>query len=269
MTRWKWFWVRLGAAIAAAILIYIVHGYGSRYCFAMKAANYAREAKDKVAPIDCLEFWLNRYQSMLAGLLAAGVALIVARPVFRALRETNRQTSVAIRGIEEAYARELELEFAQLASYRQMESELYGYVEAYDEVLAEAQLYATTYSNNFNAKLQEVAAYLRDIAALFARYPDGSPLSVRRKEFLRAANASKAACDRVLTAFRNETFGPAVEHGEPEMDAAQIRAARVAAPKAHERALENYKRLTGLLRSETRTQWARVRQLQRMARGEA
>lgn len=268
MKRWHWAVIGIAVATAAAGLIYIAHRYGTRYCFALKAVNYAREAKDKVAPIDCLEFWLNRYQSVLAGFLAAGVALIVARPVFRQLREMNRQSAVAIRGVEEAYARELEAEYTKLSSYREIFNKLNDVVDAYDEAVIHAQEHGVTYNNNFVDHLRECGAYLRDISAMFVRYPDGSSLSTARKDFLRAANAYRSACDKALTAFRNETFGADVEEGEEEMNSAQVAAARAAIAPARTKALKEYGVLLGRLKSETRTQWARVRHLQRMARGE-
>lgn len=268
MKRWHWFAIGVVGTTALLVLGYLAHRYGTRYCLALKAGNLAKEAKDKVAPIDCIEFWLNRYQGLLAGALAAGVALIVARPVFRQLREMNRQSAVAIRGVEEGYARELEAESVRLATFRDVHSRLKSVVDGFDEAMAEAERFAPDYSNNFAGQLRDYGAYLREISSMFARYPDGSPTSIARKEFLRAANTYRSTCERVLTGFRNGTFGPDVDMGEEVLTPDQTMAARDAADKTSTRALKNHGILIGKLRSETRTQWARVRHLQKMARGE-
>lgn len=40
----------------------------------------------------CLEYWLNRYQTLIAGLVALSAAYIAVRPVWRQLAEMQRQT---------------------------------------------------------------------------------------------------------------------------------------------------------------------------------
>lgn len=217
----------------------------------------------------CAEFWFNRYQTLLAAIIGAGVALVVVRPVFSQLREMNRQSAVAIRGIEESYARELEAELEKLAAFRSIEKQLSGFLEGYDDAIEGAQVYGVEFNNNYVDALKAAGEFFREISAMFARYPDGSFLSLRRREFLRAANAYRSTCDKVLTGFRNETFGPDFEAGEPEMTTEEVSNAREAATAARLKALDAYRALTGRLRSEIRAQWARVRHLQRIARGES
>jgi hypothetical protein len=77
MTRRRW--IALAALAACALVTgYCAWRYGTRYCAALKTANLLKEAKDRV-PLDCGEFWLNRYQTAYVGVLSVVAALGAAR----------------------------------------------------------------------------------------------------------------------------------------------------------------------------------------------
>lgn len=86
-------------SLAAIIAIgYFARRYGAAYCLDLKAANLAKEVRDRT-PIDCAEFWFNRYQSAWSQITAAAVALFAAWLAWRAVQAQiaaqNRATHLA------------------------------------------------------------------------------------------------------------------------------------------------------------------------------
>lgn len=94
--------------MAGAVALAIANDITAPIC---KAAAEA-VPKDKF-DFGCLEYWVNRYQSALAAALSIAVALLVARPAFKQLVESNRQTSASARAMLmqkiETYTDELRL----------------------------------------------------------------------------------------------------------------------------------------------------------------
>lgn len=95
------FAVVIGGAVALAI----ANDITAPIC---KAAAEA-VPKDKF-DFGCVEFWLNRYQTLLSAGVAAAVALIVVRPVLKQLREMTRQSAKGAKEIAENLAHALEHE---------------------------------------------------------------------------------------------------------------------------------------------------------------
>ena len=60
--------------------------------------------KDYKSAPPCLEFWINRYQTVLAAAIAFVTAVIAARPVYHQLREQRRQSN---RILYEQYDRQI------------------------------------------------------------------------------------------------------------------------------------------------------------------
>lgn len=114
-TRWRMTpgkWVAAGAiAIALVILYFVAADYGARYCTALKTANLLRDANTKIVPLDCREFWLNRYQGLIGNGVTAAVAAATLIWAARTWIESSRQSSVAVRDMIERkianYAEEL------------------------------------------------------------------------------------------------------------------------------------------------------------------
>lgn len=79
-----------------------------------------RIAMKNAGGVGCFEFWLNRYQSLAAAILATGVALYVVRPAFRQLEEMSRQTSKGAKEIAEAFAVSVDEEIEALDEMRRV-----------------------------------------------------------------------------------------------------------------------------------------------------
>ncbi|MGF7053968.1 hypothetical protein GGC47_003156 [Bosea sp. OAE752] len=101
------FAVVIGAAVAAAIASDAV----APLC---EAAKIKSAAPEKIE-FGCFEFWLNRYQTVLAAFLGAAVALIVVRPVFLQLREMAKQTAVSAKTLTQEFAEGIDSEIDALA----------------------------------------------------------------------------------------------------------------------------------------------------------
>jgi hypothetical protein len=95
-------WSLVGFFVVAATLPFaaFVHDFVFDRCGPTILAEVAKEKPS----FGCFEFWLNRYQTMLAALIGAAVAIVVVRPVFVQLREMSRQTSKGAKEIAESFA---------------------------------------------------------------------------------------------------------------------------------------------------------------------
>lgn len=97
MVRWNWPLICFFAAISAILVVGIFLPPEDRICSAVLQAEVAKQANTPV--FGCLEFWLNRYQTLLSALLALGAA-------GASIYFLRRQISQADRQEEERYARE-------------------------------------------------------------------------------------------------------------------------------------------------------------------
>lgn len=197
------------AALAALAGAWFAYRYGARYCMAMKAANLARDAKDKIAPLDCAEFWFNRYQSAWSSIVSAGVALFAAILAWRSVR---RQISLQeddhirqeIRAIE-AEIRERENYVAQLDRALKTAGDVAGAVHAFgrsDEPFIEALTHLD------NRSVQVRPFYLNELLPNLDREIYRLPLVARG---IRQAGANRSEVDAELGNILNKiitSIGP-------------------------------------------------------------
>lgn len=97
-------------ALIAVLLI------GSTLLLEAKAACAPPGIKEAV--YGCLEYWINRYQTLIAAVMGAAVALIVVRPVFAQLREMARQSSKGAKELAESFAAAVDDEVSALKEIR-------------------------------------------------------------------------------------------------------------------------------------------------------
>lgn len=194
------FAVVIGGAVALAI----ANDITAPLC---EAAKIKSMAPDKIE-FGCVEFWLNRYQSLIGNFVAAAVAGATVYWAARQLLSVNRQTSIAaatalrsiIREMEEDQRRfgEMIRTFSPLMDGAKWptESDLHNVadvVAACDRIYSiweaclpahkECEALAIRYSGSkIAAHCTEAAAYLRSMRRLVKRYLDEYPDGERALE---------------------------------------------------------------------------------------
>lgn len=99
MNKRQWIAIAIVGVLALIAIGWSAHGYGARYCIDLKAANILKDVKDRT-PIDCAEFWLNRYQTTFqttASLAVGVVGLVLVLQQLSKLTDQNKIQSDALR----------------------------------------------------------------------------------------------------------------------------------------------------------------------------
>lgn len=108
------FLVIMFVAVSALIIAEVERGA----CYPNSLQYWSSE--QKVPLFACWEFWLNRYQTILAALIGAAVALTVVFPVFMQLGEMIRQNSANARAVTREIIEDLVAEmrlYLEIRSY--------------------------------------------------------------------------------------------------------------------------------------------------------
>jgi hypothetical protein len=80
----------------------------------------------------CLEFWLNHYQSLGAGILALGAAWLATKPVYKQLSEMVRQSAASAIPNFRVVAREIEDEMGEMKAIDRRLESLTSLLDDYD-----------------------------------------------------------------------------------------------------------------------------------------
>lgn len=116
-------------AVGAAIAIAIANDITQPLCRSFQLAT----SKTDKPYLGCLDFWFERYQTLLAALIGAAVALFVVRPVFQQLSIMNRQSAAQLRALAEQRARELEAERESLHPVAKIIGQARSFCDLYDQ----------------------------------------------------------------------------------------------------------------------------------------
>lgn len=167
------FMVVMGGAVAVAIASDIAEPL-------CRAEEIRKIAPDKIY-FGCLEFWIQRYKEVISAVIAAIVAFIVVQPVYRQLRETQRQTSAAAQNVIHGLIIQVDEELSLLDRI-EIQSRSLGYVvdnpnptvlSGLSDGEREFGMLAITFDNT-----------LAMIARIGERRNDGEVNQSRRVEFL-------------------------------------------------------------------------------------
>jgi hypothetical protein len=208
---------------------------------------------------ECIEFWLERYQTLLGAAAAIGAALIAAAPVKRQLKEMSRQSATSARLALVDTARALEEEYDRLG--RDSHSRRTWVIEAFEEAThrpgAEVQ-WLNSLANVINDGVS-----LRDyLDRMERRYPEPGRLPQARTDANAALGRLSAALYELDNAFRNAT---GVVDPEEELSSEGIQSALTEAGAAAALWLIRRNRLNSALLDETALVWSRIRELERYA----
>lgn len=253
------FAVVIGGAVALAIASDIA----APLCDAAKIKSVA---PDKIE-FGCLEFWLNRYQTMLAAFMGAGIALFVVRPVFSQLKEMAKQSAASAKSLVEQLATEVDEEIDALvrADNGAFGLSLYFYDFEVDEWdwdphfdYSNAQALAREFREELTVSRRNARRHLgdndiRSARAEFLRHANGFEMFVARYRGVASANA-----ERAVSSVQGQANAKA-----------RLKAAGDKATKSFEQLNEANERLSNLLSAVSEAKWRAVRELEQRAQDPA
>lgn len=244
------FAVVIGSAVALAI----AHDIAAPIC---KAASEATP-KDKF-DFGCFEFFLNRYQTLFAAFVGAGVALFVVRPVFQQLKEMAKQSSKGAKEIAEAFAVAVDEEIAAL-----------------QEIMHTAG-WCNMMLHNFDMLRSNVKKTLRDDIVLQIDAIREKLAPVERNQRRQIADTAVVELRKAYIANTRELMTAArhysvqmsivVTSDQPNVRIRPIEHIRSVGKARFSRLPTLTDELTELLEKVSEAKWAQVRELERKAQG--
>jgi hypothetical protein len=111
--------------------IVVVWGWSTASSGLCDLAIQTASLEQKPVP-SCLEFWLNRYQSLGAGILALGAAWLATKPVYKQLSEMVRQSAASAIPNFRVVAREIEDEMGEMKAIDRRLESLTSLLDDYD-----------------------------------------------------------------------------------------------------------------------------------------
>ncbi|MGY4254590.1 hypothetical protein ACVI1L_001658 [Bradyrhizobium sp. USDA 4516] len=220
-------------------------------------------------PVFADRFWvgLEKWQTLLAALLALAAAYFAAAPVYRQLREQRRQSAAAavtmiVRSAEALEAERDRVKLARDGLYR-LPSLLFEYDNG-----SLHDIYAS-WPNAAFEQIEICDAALRDMQRYSNRHPEPSSTQQARLDAIAALQSVRSSVADLVTIMRQNTSGLAYEDGEvdiPEDEHDQRRSLMDANFGKWGGAVTH---LDELLSSEIADIWRRIRQLERIAIGVA
>lgn len=197
------------AAILSAILGF---SYGATFSGACEAI--------KDAPVGCAEWWLSRYQTLIAVAGAIFAAWLGAQPVLRQLRLSSLQTAATLQQVYTTRERLLEAEFRpELAALEKLSTDLNWYLQS-DE--GRGTMTHWVWDKGQEVERMGVRLLQRQMKNL-----DGDNMAIARRELV-------GKVDRLGTCMRNynATVGADdPENGSTEEDMASALEAELRAEK--------------------------------------
>lgn len=224
----------------------------------------AMAAAEKAAG-GCLEFWLNRYQTLAAGVLALLAAGIAVRPVYRQLGEMTRQSAAGAIPNLRVIATELEQEMpAMKLADRQL--------EAIDDIVEQYDTYDfndiyQTWPDQVSRLAEQVFTAWQILSNRRDRDPSSNVLADSRLEGVICFKHLIDVLADFSYAFKEQTSGPDYELGEPDLDRDEVIRRRAAVISGRQRWINWYQEYIEIALSERRTAWSRVRDMERVAVG--
>lgn len=218
-------------------------------------------------PIFADSVWigLEKWQTLLAALLALAAAYFAAAPVYRQLREQRRQSAA---GAVTMIAKSAETLEAELDRVRKAANDLYrlpGLLFEYDN-RSWHDIYAS-WPNTAFEQMEICDAALRDMQRYTNRHSAPSPTQQARLDAIATLQSVRSSLVDLVTIMRQSTSGLHYEDGDediPDNEHDQRRSLIDANLEKWRRAVAH---LDDLLSGEISDVWRRIRQLERIAIG--
>lgn len=246
-------------AMAGAVALAVANDVTKPVC------ELAKSASGK-AFVGCLEFWVERYQTLFAAAVSVGVALYVVRPVFQQLRAMNAQSAVGAKQIAESFAAAID---AEIAALQEIETGFW-FVESYlgDFVKPAARAGIIT-----KEEAEEATKVIRDIdnAVSVIKTADRQQLAEvtindTRRVFLEATAEHRRKCVAITTRIASWSTRAVDEVKQKQRDETLARRLEEAG-KTHEEFESKCSSLRKALEALSRQKWADVRRFEKAAQG--
>jgi len=220
-------------------------------------------------PIFADSVWtaLEKWQTLLAALLALVAAYFAAAPVYRQLKEQRRQSAAAAVTMIVKSAETLEVERDRVKKARDDLYRLPSLLFDYDN-LSLHDIYAS-WPNAAFEQMEICDAALRDMQRYSNRHPEPSSTQQARLDAIVALQSTRSSLVDLVTIMRQTTSGLSYEDGEvdiPDDEHDQRRSLMDANLDKWGRAATH---LDEMLSSEITYVWRRIRHLERIAIGVA
>jgi len=234
--------------------------WGAEVCGGAKV----KEALLADGRMGCVEYWFNRYQTILTGFAALLAAWMASLPVRGQLKEMSRQSAASARPamIELAKALEEEREYIAEAMF-----DLIGVnrlQREYDDRASWPEIYSEWSDRCWNlvGRCRDVDEFL---SAISRRNPEATALNSTRAELVKSIGALRNALRDLGEAFQLQTTGPDYEVGEEDISKAESDRRRRTVEIAYKAWMDQSRGMLRLLSTEITEAWTRVRQMERYA----
>lgn len=194
--------------VGGAVALAIASDVAAPACRAAKAAIGLAKDFD----FGCVEFWLNRYQGLMAAFIGGGVALYVVRPVYRQLRTMNRQTAGQLMDQAERLARELEAEREILRTFKTMSLSFRNLWQCYKN--DNPHIAHSGWSEQFEPALDLLRTINRSVVSAEIRSKEDDPEAIARTKFIDCLTILETAAWRLNTCLISQTSGLDPSEGE-------------------------------------------------------
>jgi hypothetical protein len=218
-------------------------------------------------PIFADSFWtgLEKWQTLLAALLALAAAYIAAAPVFRQLKEQRRQSAAAAVTMIAKSAESLEAERDRVRKARDDLYRLPGLLFELDN-RSWQEIYAS-WPNAAFGQMEICDAALRDMQRYSNRHPELSSTQQARLDAITALQSVRSSLVDLVTIMRQSTSGLDYEEGEEDIPEDEHDQRRSLTDNNLERWKTAAARVDQSLSGEITEVWRRIRQLERIAIG--
>ncbi|WP_375764544.1 hypothetical protein ACE10X_21275 [Bradyrhizobium sp. Pha-3] len=214
---------------------------------------------------DSVWIGLEKWQTLLAALLALAAAYFAAAPVYRQLREQRRQSAAAAVTMITRSAETLEAERDRI---RKAADDFYhfpGLLFDYDNRSWE-DIYSSWPDAAFG-QMEICDAALRDMQRYSNRHPEPSPTQQARLDAIATLQSVRSGLVDLVTIMRQSTSGLDYEEGDVDIPDDEHDQRR----NLMDTSLEKWKaaaaRLDHSLSGDITDVWRRIRQLERIAMG--
>jgi len=218
-------------------------------------------------PISAGTFWTGaeKWQTLIAALIALAAAIVAILPVIRQLAEQRRQSAAAAVMVITASAESLERERTIVRKMRDRLTDLDQLIAEYD-VNSRHQIYVS-WPDDAHSIIRKCDRAMRKLMTHSERNSAPSLTQNLRTAALDALFHLRNGLTDLVTIMRQETSGLSYEDGENDIpeDEHQLRRDHVDQLREERRSAAN--RLEEALSTEIETVWRRIRQLEKIAIG--
>lgn len=251
----------VGLFLTAIVIVWAWSTAKSGLCeLAVQTASH----EQKPLP-SCFEFWLNRYQSLGAGILALGAAWLATRPVYKQLSEMVRQSAASAIPNFRVLAREIEDEMREMKAIDRRLASLKYILNDYDH--EDWHRIYIDWPDKASALSRDIFEAWQFIGNRVDTDTSDPSLHEIRAEGFHVLHGVLDALGDLLDAFRALTTGPDYEMGEDDVSREEEARRRAMIGEQYASWQTWYEGYVPIILEERRAAWRKVREMEHIAAG--